>query len=159
MIMADEKPVTLASLKNYLVWLLARQDYAQATIVQKLKQRQATSEQIAQLVDWAIQLGYIDDERYCRGFIQRHAAKHHGLMRIRQEAAQKGLNREIIENALNELEIDWYQLAQSAYNKKFSRSNKKLDFKEKAKQMRYLSYRGFNRDEIEFAMQTNPSDE
>ena len=80
-------------------------------------------------------------------------------MRIKNEAYQKGISADLVQTIVEELEIDWYLQAQSAYNKKFSDTNNSLDFKEKAKRMRYMSYRGFNHDQIEFAMQTSPSNE
>jgi regulatory protein len=80
-------------------------------------------------------------------------------MRIKNEAYLKGVSADLVQTIVEELEIDWYLQAQSAYNKKFTNTSSSLDFKEKAKRIRYMSYRGFDHEQIEFAMQTSPSNE
>ena len=55
------------------------------------------------------------------------------------------------------MEIDWFQLAKSAYIKKFSNITDTPDYKQKAKIVRYLMYRGFNYEQIEFAYTHNQS--
>ncbi len=145
--------------KNYVLWLLSRQDYSTKQITTKLQSRGVEPEYIQELITYCTEHHFIDDVRFCESFIIRQTNKLLGYQRIKSDAYNKGLDTELVETMINEMEIDWYQLAQSAYNKKFSNNNESLDYKEKAKRMRYLSYRGFNRDQIEFAMQPNPSDE
>lgn len=145
--------------KNYVLWLLSRQDYSTKQIERKLIQRNVDKSYIQELISWCQNHAFIDDARFCESYIIRQTNKLLGYQRIKADAYHKGLNQELFETIINEMEIDWYQLAQSAYNKKFSKINTSLDYKEKAKRMRYLSYRGFNHDQIEFAMQSNPSDE
>jgi regulatory protein len=65
----------------------------------------------------------------------------------------KGIDRALLDNTLEEFEVDWFELAKDAYLKKFSNSGKELDQKERAKRVRYLMYRGFNYEQIDFAMQ------
>ncbi|MBE0363818.1 regulatory protein [Pseudoalteromonas ulvae UL12] len=146
-------------LKNYVLWLLSRQEYSRRDLTFKLKQKGATADFIDTLLDWCEQHSFIDEKRYCESFIRRHLAKLHGLKRIQAEAAGKGIERTLLETLIDEMEIDWYQQAQAAYNRKFSGITGNLEFKEKAKIFRYLSYRGFNHEQIEFAMHAEPSDE
>ena len=153
----DEKQK--AKLKNYVLWLLSRQEYSKTQIEQKLHAKGAEAEFAQQLIAWCEEYGFIDDVRYSESFVRRQINKGFGLMRIKNEAYQKGISGELVQTIVEELEIDWYLQAQSAYNKKFSNTSSSLDFKEKAKRMRYMSYRGFNHDQIEFAMQTSPSNE
>jgi regulatory protein len=65
----------------------------------------------------------------------------------------KGIDRSLLEKVIEELEVDWFELAQDAYNKKYSNTPADLEYKDKAKRVRYLMYRGFSYDEIDFAMQ------
>ena len=39
-------------LKNYVLWLLGRQEYSRRELTQKLQQREATDEFIENLLDW-----------------------------------------------------------------------------------------------------------
>ena len=146
-------------LKNYVLWLLSRQEYSKAQIAKKLTSRCEDTGFIEELIAWCEEYGFIDDVRYAESFVRRQINKGLGLMRIKNEAYQKGVNADLVQTIVEELEIDWYLQAQSAYNKKFAYTSSSLDFKEKAKRIRYMSYRGFNHEQIEFAMQTSPSNE
>lgn len=148
-----------AKLKNYVLWLLSRQEYSKAQIAKKLAARCKDNEFIEKLILWCEDYGFIDDIRYAESFVRRQINKGLGLMRIKNEAYQKGVSADLVQTIVEELEIDWYLQAQSAYNKKFTNTSSSLDFKEKAKRIRYMSYRGFNHEQIEFAMQTSPSNE
>jgi regulatory protein len=53
--------------------------------------------------------------------------------------------------ALEASDADWYELAREIRSRKFGRL-KPADFKEKAKQMRFLQYRGFEPDHIQVAV-------
>ncbi|MCK8126256.1 peptidase [Pseudoalteromonas sp. S1610] len=140
-------------LKNYVLWLLGRQEYSRRELTQKLQQREATDEFIENLLDWCEKHNFINEQRYCEGFVRKHIFKCHGLKRIQSEAMSKGINRALLETVVDELEIDWFELAQEAYNKKYSTTPADLEYKEKAKRVRYLMYRGFSYDQINFAMQ------
>lgn len=140
-------------LKNYVLWLLGRQEYSRRELTQKLQQREATDEFIENLLDWCEKHNFINEQRYCEGFVRKHIFKCHGLKRIQSEAMSKGIDRALLETVVEELEIDWFELAQEAYNKKYSTTPANLEYKEKAKRVRYLMYRGFSYDEINFAMQ------
>ena len=140
-------------LKNYVLWLLGRQEYSRRELTQKLQQREASDEFIENLLDWCEKHNFINGQRYCEGFVRKHIFKCHGLKRIQSEAMSKGIDRALLETVIEELEIDWFELAQEAYNKKYSTTPANLEYKEKAKRVRYLMYRGFSYDQINFAMQ------
>jgi regulatory protein len=53
----------------------------------------------------------------------------------------------MIQSAMQEAEIDWFQLAKEQREKKFG-LKKPEDFKEKARQMRFLFGRGFETETI-----------
>jgi regulatory protein len=140
-------------LKNYVLWLLARQEYSKAELTKKLKAKEASECQIDALLSWCERLGYIDEERYCESFLRRKINKGLGQRRILTEALNKGVDRARLMHLIETLEIDWFQLAQAAYEKKYATTASNLDYKEKAKRVRYMMYRGFGYEEIDFAMQ------
>lgn len=152
--MADEMDEALQKkLKNYVLWLLGRQEYSRRELTLKLQQKQATPEFIEALLDWCEEHNFINEQRYIEGFVRRHIAKKHGLKRIQSEAMAKRIDRTLLESVIESFEIDWFQLAQDAYLKKYSNSQDDFDHKEKAKRVRYLMYRGFSYEQIDFAMQ------
>lgn len=144
-------------LKNYVLWLLSRQEYSRRDLTFKLQKKEASPEYIESLLDWCESLNYIDEARYCEGFIRRHLAKNHGYARIKSEASAKGIDKTLLAFQIEEMEIDWFQLARTAYIKKFSNITDTPDYKQKAKIVRYLMYRGFNYEQIEFAYTHNQS--
>jgi len=117
-------------LKNYVLWLLGRQEYSRRELTQKLQQREATDEFIENLLDWCEKHNFINEQRYCEGFVRKHIFKCHGLKRIQSEAMSKGIDRALLETVVEELEIDWFELAQEAYNKKYSTTPANLEYKE-----------------------------
>ncbi len=74
-----------------------------------------------------------------------------GPVRIRQELGQRGIGDGAIEAALEEADADWYAMARAIRVKKFGRSLP-ADFAEKARQMRFLQYRGFEQGPIQAAV-------
>lgn len=140
-------------LKNYVLWLLARQEYSKKELTNKLQAKGAPDNYIEVLLQWCEQLGYIDDARYCESFLRRQINKGLGQKRVLVEALNKGVDRAQLMQLIDTLEVDWFELAQNAYLKKYATTAVKLDYKEKAKRVRYMMYRGFSYEEIDFAMQ------
>ncbi|MBD1584023.1 regulatory protein RecX [Pseudoalteromonas sp. S16_S37] len=140
-------------LKNYVLWLLGRQEYSKKELSQKLKAKQADDNLIENLLQWCESLGYIDDNRYCESFLRRQINKGLGLKRVLAEAGNKGVDRALLMQLIDAQEIDWFELASDTYTRKFTSTPQKLDYKEKAKRVRYMMYRGFSYEEIDFAMQ------
>ncbi|MEO2267027.1 regulatory protein RecX [Pseudoalteromonas pernae] len=139
--------------KNYVLWLLGRQDYSRRELERKLQQRQVPEDFATELLDWCEQQRYLDNDRYCTSFIRRAIDKRHGPRRIVADAQSKGLAREQVEMALSEMDVDWFELADEAYRRKYKTVDETLDYKEKAKRIRYLTARGFDFQHIEFALE------
>jgi regulatory protein len=81
-----------------------------------------------------------------------------GQKRVLAEATNKGVDRAQLMALIEEQEIDWFELAQQTYQRKYGVGEKQLDYKEKAKRVRYMMYRGFGYEEINFAMQATIGD-
>lgn len=145
-------------LKNYVLWLLGRQEYSRKELTQKLKMKDADNDFIEQLLSWCESLGYIDEHRYCESFLRRQINKGLGQKRVLAEATNKGVDRAQLMALIEEQEIDWFELAQQTYQRKYGVGEKQLDYKEKAKRVRYMMYRGFGYEEINFAMQATIGD-
>ena len=84
----------------------------------------------------------LSDPRFTASYIRLHINRGHGPIRIRQELQQKGVNSETIDNAMEEADTNWFDLAETARQKKFGDSIP-CEPKEKARQIRFLQYRGF----------------
>ncbi|WP_341504178.1 regulatory protein RecX [Gallaecimonas sp. GXIMD4217] len=91
--------------------------------------------------------GWLDHYRYAESALRRLLGKGYGPMRVMAELTQKGIPEAIQRQVLAESEPDWFELAQQAYNKRFS-DTAIGDRKDWAKRARYLSYRGFTNEQI-----------
>ena len=74
-----------------------------------------------------------------------------GPVRIRLELNERALDGAAIDRALEAADADWYCLAREVRVQKFGPALP-ADFREKARQMRFLQYRGFDSEAIQVAV-------
>ncbi|WP_431223654.1 recombination regulator RecX [Serratia sp. L9] len=103
---------------------------------------------IEQVVAYCYQHNWLDDRRFANSFIASRSRKGYGAQRIRSELMQKGVEKEIVQAALAECEIDWCEQAREIALRKFG-DPLPVEWKEKTKVLRYLLYRGFYQEEIQ----------
>ncbi|ASG67141.1 RecX family transcriptional regulator [Francisella halioticida] len=147
--------MSLSKEKNYLLYLLAKQDYSRKQLFDKLHNRDnISSQQIESLLDEFEKNKWLSDQRFASVFITSELLKLRGKKRIINTAVyQKGLSQELIINTLEEQSIDWFELCQRRLQKKYKDVKfLQSDFKLKQKAMSYLTYNGFSFDEIDFAI-------
>ena len=129
---------------------LARREYGQAELVKKLAnkgyKRSVVEDEIAALSDEGLQ----SDTRFADSFVQSRINQGKGPVRIRADLSQRGIRDGVIEGAIEESGCDWFELAIQERVKKFG-TDVPDSFKEKARQMRFLQYRGFEQDHIQSA--------
>ncbi len=97
------------------------------------------------------------DDRYAEIYIRSRAARGYGPRRIEQELKSRGVDQALVRSALNGAELDWDELARDTRRKKFR--GRPADAQERAKQMRFLEYRGFDAAQIRQALIQAASDE
>ncbi len=139
-------------LKNYVLYLLSRQEYSRKQLERKLEQKGAEPKFSSQLLDWCESHDFISESRFCESLIRQEINKGHGVQRIKAKGYEKGISAQRIDSTLSTMDIDWFELARSVFVKKYG-DQSASDYPTKAKQMRYLAYRGFSPDQIHYAMQ------
>ncbi|MBC9229292.1 regulatory protein RecX [bacterium SPL81] len=142
-----EKPKTLTGsrLRSYAFALLTRRDYSQIELITKLNQYAVNPEEVTKLVEELAEQNYQSDQRVAELTLASQIRKGKGLQRIKQTLKAKHLDAELITQELEE--VDWLQQAYQLKIKKFGEEVTK-DQKIKAKQIRFLQYRGFDMDVI-----------
>jgi regulatory protein len=141
----------------YAVALLARRDYSSGELRQKLADRGYVEIAIEPVVEELIASNKVNDERFGQNVVAYRARRGQGPARIRQELRRSGLSNEAIEEAVKRSEDapDFLALARAARTRKFGAAIPK-DPKERAKQARFLQYRGFSTDHIRAALDGDP---
>lgn len=127
-------------LYDLAVGLLAKRDYASGEIRHHLS-RQADAQLVQLVMERLLSHHYLDDARLAEREISKQISKLHGVSRIKQELRQKGLDSLVIEQALEDTDVDWFEICLKAKEKKFG-DRLAADHAEKVKMVRYLQYRG-----------------
>lgn len=122
--------------------LLARREHGRVELARKLRQRGASDEHIDVALDRLSEEGLLCEARYLESFIGYRARSGFGPQRIRDDLAQRGLARVDIEHALRDSGIDWRAGLQETWQRKFA-GQLPGDARERARQMRFLVYRGY----------------
>ena len=129
------------ALYDHAVSYLAKKDYASGELRKMLRRESNDEDVIESVMEKLLSHHYVDDSRLIEKELRKQVHKLHGPTRIKQELRQKGLDILLIEQALEDLDVDWFEICRQAKEKKFSDSLPD-DAKEKAKMIRYLQYRG-----------------
>ncbi|MGY4534260.1 regulatory protein [Pseudomonas sp. TE3786] len=135
-----------AAVRRTAMDLLARREHGRVELTRKLRQRGATPELIQPELDRLTEEGLLSESRYLESFVSYRARSGYGPVRIREELGQRGLARADIEQALRECGIDWREQMEEVWRRKFGEQPN--DARERAKQGRFLAYRGYSMDMI-----------
>lgn len=150
-----QRQPTLSS-QEAAIQLLSRRDHGEYELWQKLSFKGYSQDAIEQAVNFCLEHNYLDDLRYAKSQIRQYVYKGCGEKRIRQELMQKRVAESVIAVAMEQEPQDWFELAKQAAEKKFKTLGAK-DPKEYAKQVRFLQYRGYNFEQIHYALSSkNP---
>jgi regulatory protein len=139
------------SAKESAIYLLSRRDHGAFELHQKLLIKGYELPDVEEAVQYCREHRYLDDLRYAKSQIRQHISKQHGLRRIQQALNHKRVSEEVISQAMEAETTDWFELARQAADKKF-RGQRAKDQKEYAKQVRFLQYRGFDYEQISYAL-------
>jgi regulatory protein len=131
---------------------LARREYGQKELSAKLVASGFDEPTALSAVGQLTLDGLQDDRRFVDNFIQSRVQQGKGPVRIRLELGQRGVDEALVDELLNERDDDWESLARNVRRRKFGPGEPR-DFREKARQMRFLQYRGFTHDQIHAAVE------
>jgi len=129
---------------------LARREYGQTELVKKLADKGYERSVAEQAVYKLTEDGLQSDRRFAEAFVQSRINQGKGPVRIRLDLGQRGVGDAAIELAIEVASANWFELARDVRLRKFG-TGKPSDFKAKAKQMRFLQYRGFEQDHVQAA--------
>lgn len=142
----DDKRVEIAAVR-----LLARREHGTDELRRKLRSKGYEAAAVDRVVEKLGTKRLVSDDRFVSTFVHHHAKRGQGPVRIRAELRQQGIANETLETALNGAEIDWNELAGDVRRRKFG-SGRPRSVAERAKQARFLQYRGFTADQIRAAL-------
>ena len=130
---------------------LARREHSRDELCRKMEKVGFDANVALDAIEQLRKDGLQSDRRFTDAFVQSRINQGKGPTRIRADLKQRGIRDAMIHEALRETEQDWYALARETRTKKFGTAEP-VDFKDKARQMRFLQYRGFEPDQIQVAV-------
>jgi len=95
--------------------------------------------------------GLLSDERFVEGLVRVRRSRGFGPLRIRQELQDKGAAPEMVERCVDMHSRDWLVELKRVRRKKFG-ERLPSSYAERARQARFLQYRGFSAEQIREAL-------
>lgn len=135
-----------AAVRRAAMDLLARREHGRVELSRKLRARGASPELIEPALERLADQGLLSEARYLESYVRMRANAGYGPLRIREELTQRGLDREDVEQALRDSGFDWGEQLRDVWSRKFGALPD--DQRERARQGRFLSYRGYPLDLI-----------
>jgi regulatory protein len=132
--------------------LLARREHSRAELTVKLAARGFPAAMVAACLEALEDSGLLAADRFAASFVRAHAAKGQGPVRIRLELQRKGIDAETVEHALAAEACDWHAHARAVRRKRFG-TEPPRNVSERARQARFLDYRGFTSEQIKAALE------
>jgi regulatory protein len=136
--------------RSRAIALLGRREYSRGELATTLQRKGFESQAVAEALSELAGEGLLNDERYAEALIRQLAARGQGPARVRQALQAAGLASDQVAGAM-ESGPDWGVLAAETRQRKFG-SGIPRSWPERAKQMRFLQYRGFSGDQITGAL-------
>lgn len=126
---------------------LARREYSQKELTQRLMKQYPESEVIA-VISECINRGYLSDERFVESRIRHRVQQGYGPLWIQQDLRHDGIEADLIETYLSYDEVFWVEQACQLIQKKFGNKESNL-----AKLQRYMYQKGYESSHIRQALQ------
>ena len=121
--------------------MLMRREHSRLELFQKLQTKGFDVDVVNNSISKLVEQNYQSDDRFSEEFIQMRFNQGKGPVKIASELKMRGVN------TFDLSVFDWFQLAKEIRQRKFG-DLPSLDFKETAKQKRFLQSRGFTLDQI-----------
>lgn len=144
-------------LRNRALYWLSKRDYSIKDFRVKLDKVCELTDLKEELVEDFIQKDWLNEQRYMTSFVRSKISAGLGQRRIVMELQQHGIKTSEAELYLEQMEVDWFEQAQATYSRKYG-EKPITDYKDKSKRYRFMQYRGFSSEQIQYAMDHKSND-
>lgn len=151
--MADE--VTAARVAA--MRLLARREHTASELRHKLAGRDHPAEAVSAALDALAAEGLLSDARFAEVYIESRGGRGVGPLRLQAELRERGVDEALIADYLDFSDPHWRRRALAARLKRFGEAPLP-DIKERARQARFLQYRGYTAEQTRAALDADPDE-
>lgn len=146
---ATDAPVSdVRDIRRSAMDLLARREHSRVELARKLHRRYSDYEVIEEALDKLVSDNLLSDERFTEVYVTYRKRAGFGPVRIAGELRERGINDNLASRYLNGADASWCDAALAARDKKFG-SQPVATLDEKARQQKFLNYRGFRHNHFE----------
>ncbi|HDZ47014.1 hypothetical protein LCGC14_0154970 [marine sediment metagenome] len=143
-----------ATPRDIAIGLLARREYSRAELAQRLQKKSFDNAAIEECLDTLIEQDLQSDARFAASFVHSRIMRGQGIIRIKGELRQRGVDQETLNTAFAAVEeseqVDWFELARETLARRFTSPGENP--KERARRERFLASRGFDFEQIRYAL-------
>lgn len=147
----------LAKIRLTAMNLLSYREYSRLELTEKLIAKFDEPSLIDKVIDQLVKENLQSDQRFSEAFIRSRVARGQGQVRIRMELCERGIDKEMANQTINQCEVDWFALVKEVTKIKYG-DQLAEDNRDKAKRIRFLQYRGFTYDQISHALEKSNTD-
>ncbi len=151
-----------SSPRNIAIEILARREHSVLELREKLLAREFPPDDVEQTLSALTADGLLSEQRFIDSFLASYTRRGHGPLWLRAELQRRGITSAEIAAALAGQEItgqpvDWPAQARTVRENRFGPAQP-LDYKERARQSRFLQYRGFSSEQVRQAFDGGEDD-
>lgn len=147
----DTSEITPAAIRFAAMNYLAQREQSAKELYQKLVRKYSQSGVVAEVIQCLKAEGLQSDQRFAEAFVAMRKRQGKGPLVIAMELRERGLDDPLIQDFLDPDSDSWALMAIAIKQKKYGPAVP-LDAKEKARQIRFLSSRGFSSQHIRDAL-------
>ncbi len=124
------------------------QDRCKKEVLEKLKSFQLSDKQKSKIIDHLIFYSFLNEQRFSESYVTgKFRIKKWGRIKIRQGLISKGVSKEMIKNAIDEIDPDaYYETLKNIAERKWNDLDNQEPFQRKVKTLRFLASRGYEQD-------------
>ena len=137
--------------------MLTRRDYSVQELLTRLVQRGFETRAAQTELEGLVREGLLNETRFVENFIHARRERGQGPCRIRGELLQRGVSEQLVDASLDERAGEWLALARRARAKRFD-DIVPAEWSERARQARFLRYRGFTEAQIRQCLKDGDAD-
>ena len=142
--MSEQTEPTAAEVREAAVRLLARREHSAEELAVKLTRRGWPETLVLDVLGKLADAGLQSDRRFAEAFARQRAERFYGPRRIGAELRQRGIDRALIAEAVDALEVDLAARAEQFYRRRYDDDADSLSYPERAKRAQALARRGFD---------------
>ena len=140
---ADVRSATESALR-----MLTGREHSTSELKRKLTARGHARAAVDRVVDGLVDRALVSDRRFVEAFVHGRVERGQGPVRIRAALRERGVDDDLIEDAVTQSAAFWLERIERVRSKKFGARPLALDRGAWTRQARFLSQRGFPSDLI-----------